>query len=91
MCRVGRTARYLNIGRALLLLAPSERDGMLAALSEAKIPLKQLKHNPAKVQSVGPALQALLSKSPELKVGHQGSAYECPPWTLANRKRQAVQ
>ena len=33
------------------------------------MPVKQLKHNPAKVQPVTPALQALLSKDAELKVG----------------------
>lgn len=38
-------------------------------LEEAKVPVKQLKHNPAKVQPVTPALQALLSKDAELKVG----------------------
>ena len=32
------------------------------------MPVKQLKHNPAKVQPVTPALQALLSKDAELKV-----------------------
>jgi hypothetical protein len=32
------------------------------------VPMKQLKHNPAKVQPVTPALQALLSKDAELKV-----------------------
>lgn len=37
-------------------------------LEEAKVPMKQLKHNPAKVQPVTPALQALLSKDAELKV-----------------------
>lgn len=37
-------------------------------LEEAKVPVKQLKHNPAKVQPVTPALQALLSKDQELKV-----------------------
>ena len=34
--RVGRTARYLASGRALLLLLPSEREGMLKMLEEAK-------------------------------------------------------
>ncbi len=55
-------------GRALLLLLPSEREAMLAQLGEAKVPLKQIKPNPAKQQAVTPALQALLSKDQELKV-----------------------
>lgn len=41
---------------------------MLGALEAAKIPIKQIKPNPSKQQPVGPALQALLSKSVELKV-----------------------
>jgi ATP-dependent RNA helicase DDX10/DBP4 len=65
--RVGRTARYMASGRALLLLAPSERDGALRALERANVPIRQTRHNPSKVQRIGPALQALLSKSPELK------------------------
>ncbi|EFN51307.1 hypothetical protein CHLNCDRAFT_28229, partial [Chlorella variabilis] len=65
--RVGRTARYMSSGKGLLLLVPSEKEGMLAQLEEAKVPMKQLKHNPSKVQPVAPALQALLSKDGELK------------------------
>lgn len=55
-------------GRSLLVLLPSEREAMLAALEAARVPLKPLKINPGKTQPVGPALQALLSKSAELKV-----------------------
>ncbi|KAF5838490.1 P-loop containing nucleoside triphosphate hydrolase protein, partial [Dunaliella salina] len=65
--RVGRTARYMSAGRALTLLMPSEQKGMLAQLEEAKVPIRQIKINPAKQQPIGPALQALLSKSVELK------------------------
>lgn len=65
--RVGRTARYTSSGHSLLLLVPSEKEGMLAALAEAKVPIKGLKHNPEKLQAVTPALQALLSKDTELK------------------------
>ena len=55
-------------GRALLFLAPSEREAMLAQLAAAGVPVKPIRQNPAKVQHVGPALQALCSKSAELKV-----------------------
>jgi hypothetical protein len=71
--RVGRTARYLAAGRALLLLAPCEKEGMLAALEEAKVPIKVIRHNPAKMQPVGPALQ----------VGGRGTA----PGRGARRRR----
>lgn len=68
--RVGRTARYMAAGRALMLLTPSEKGGMLDALEEAKVPVKSLKVNPDKQQPVTPALQALLSKDITLKVRH---------------------
>ncbi len=60
--------RYTSAGRALLLLTPREAEGMRGALSEAKIPVKTIKINPAKQQPIGPALQALLSKNTQLKV-----------------------
>ena len=49
-------------GRALLLLLPSEREAMLAALAAAAVPLKAIQHNPAQGQPVGPARQALCAK-----------------------------
>ena len=57
-------------GRSLLVLLPSEAEAMVAALQGAKVPLQQTKVNPSKTaQSLTPALQSLMSKSPELKVG----------------------
>ena len=51
------------------MLLPSEREAMVKLLTEAKIPIQATKVNPSKTgQSLTPALQALLSKSPELKV-----------------------
>ena len=41
---------------------------MLAALKEAKVPLKAIKQNPERTQPITQALQALLSKSQDLKV-----------------------
>lgn len=35
--RVGRTARYMAAGRALMLLTPGEHAGMVEALAEAKV------------------------------------------------------
>lgn len=66
--RVGRTARYTAAGKGLLLLLPSEREGMLAALQGARVPIRELRQNPDKVQSVLPAVQAMLSKDHELKL-----------------------
>jgi hypothetical protein len=45
---------------------------MLAALSAGKVPVKPIRINPAAQQSISPALQALLSRSVELKVGRGG-------------------
>ena len=65
--RVGRTARYTHAGKGLLLLLPSECDGMIQDLKDGKIDLKCLKYNKEKIQPVSPALQALLSKDAEVK------------------------
>jgi ATP-dependent RNA helicase DDX10/DBP4 len=71
--RVGRTARFTSAGRSLLLLLPSERDAALAALTAARVPLAALRHNPAHVSPISPALSALVSKSTELKAFAQGA------------------
>eukprot|EP00899_Mesostigma_viride_P026893 jgi/Mesvir1/7389/Mv19190-RA.1 len=64
--RVGRTARYVAGGKALLFLQPSER-AFLGKLEAAKVPLQLLKINPKHLKPVTPALEALLSKDAELK------------------------
>lgn len=53
----------MSAGRALLLLLPSERQAMLDQLEAAKIPLTQIKPNPAKQQAVSPALQVRASRA----------------------------
>ena len=76
ICRcIDRIGSCLAGGKALLLLVPSEQEAMLAKLKASNIPIKQSKVNPNKTQSITGALQALLSKHPELKVGH---AAVCP-------------
>lgn len=55
-------------GKSLLMLLPSEKEGMLQLLEERNIPINPLKINPNKTQPIGPALQAMLSKNNELKV-----------------------
>ena len=52
------------------MLLPSEAAGMKAALAASKIPVKPTSVNAASSsEQLTPALQALLSKTPELKVG----------------------
>ncbi|KAJ3035049.1 ATP-dependent RNA helicase dbp4 [Rhizophlyctis rosea] len=65
--RVGRTARYESHGQALMLLAPSEEKGMVAALEKKKVPIEKIKINPSKTTSIAGQLQAYCSQSPELK------------------------
>jgi ATP-dependent RNA helicase DDX10/DBP4 len=69
--RVGRTARYKNRGRALLLLLPNEATGMLPLLHEANMPIVEKHMNPNKQQSVQRKLQALLAGDAELKLNAQ--------------------
>lgn len=71
--RVGRTARYTYAGKGLLLLLPSECDGMMQDLKDGKVELKCLKYNKEKIQPVSPALQALLSKDADVKTIAQKS------------------
>lgn len=64
--RVGRTARFNAGGRSVAFFMPSEMK-MLMQLEEAKIPVKVIKANASKLQSVSAPLAALLSKDPDLK------------------------
>ncbi|KAM4549402.1 putative ATP-dependent RNA helicase DDX10 [Odontesthes bonariensis] len=65
--RVGRTARYKEGGEALLLLLPSEEQGMLAQLQEKKVPINKIQVNPDKLQSIQQKLQAFLAQEKEQK------------------------
>eukprot|EP00904_Undaria_pinnatifida_P012187 jgi/Undpi1/8099/HiC_scaffold_24.g10571.m1 len=68
--RVGRTARYNSGGRALLMLLPSEEEGMLSRLKPKNIPIKKLTINPDKVRmagSVGKKASALVASDPDKK------------------------
>ncbi|XP_042066577.1 DEAD-box ATP-dependent RNA helicase 32-like isoform X1 [Salvia splendens] len=64
--RVGRTARYLSGGRSVLFLAPSETK-MLDKLQEKKIPIRIIKANTKRLESVSGSLAALLVKYPNLQ------------------------
>ena len=64
--------RYPNVcpaeGKALMFLLPSEQEAMLRRLAAKNIPINGIKANPSKTQEITGSLQALLSKTPELKV-----------------------
>eukprot|EP00118_Oscarella_pearsei_P005245 m.23873 g.23873 ORF g.23873 m.23873 type:complete len:685 (+) comp28544_c1_seq3:30-2084(+) len=65
--RVGRTARFEKDGHALLFLMPSEKEGMLEALEEKRIPVEELRINPKKVFSVTSKLSAFCAQDTALK------------------------
>lgn len=65
--RVGRTARYDAGGHAILLLAPSEKEGMLKELQVKKVPIEEIKVNPSKTMSIKNQLASICSQSPDMK------------------------
>ncbi|KAG1769818.1 DEAD-domain-containing protein [Suillus occidentalis] len=65
--RVGRTARYESSGSGLLLLMPSEEQGMKAALEKKSIKIENIKIRPSKTQNIQNQLQKLSFQEPEIK------------------------
>ena len=66
--RVGRTARFLNKGRALLFLTPNEKDGMFELLSARnKVPIAKTEINPSKIVHINNTVRALVSQEQKLK------------------------
>jgi ATP-dependent RNA helicase DDX10/DBP4 len=65
--RVGRTARYAKGGHALLLLLPSEEQGMLEALKARGIEIPTIKIRASKTLSIKDQLQRLAFQDPDLK------------------------
>merc|ERR1711933_451852 len=51
----------------MILLLPSEKEGMLLRLEENKIPIKVIKMNSDKKKVITPSIQALVSKIRDLK------------------------
>ena len=65
--RVGRTARYDSAGKGLLLLLPSEEEGMLAALEKKGVKIENINIRESKTQSIQNQLQNLAFQDPEIK------------------------
>ncbi|VDB87171.1 unnamed protein product [Peniophora sp. CBMAI 1063] len=65
--RVGRTARYQSHGRGLLLLCPSEEEGMVRKLGERGVSVEKIKVRGSKTQSIENQLQNLAFQDPEVK------------------------
>ena len=65
--RVGRTARFHAGGRSLLLLLPSEQNGMMKVLTDANIPLKKINMNPNKAISISQKAASIVASNPNIK------------------------
>ncbi|XP_016059067.1 PREDICTED: probable ATP-dependent RNA helicase DDX10 isoform X3 [Miniopterus natalensis] len=65
--RAGRTARYKEDGEALLILLPSEEEGMVRQLLQKKVPVKEIKINPEKLIDVQKKLESFLAQDQDLK------------------------
>merc|ERR1712224_556079 len=65
--RVGRTARYTKAGRALMMILPSEKVGMLCRLNDSNLPIKLIHIDYNKITFVTNKLQVLLAKNNKLK------------------------
>ena len=65
--RSGRSARNGKNGKNLLILTPSEEEGMLKRLNARNIEPKKLNIKESKMRSITNNLQSLLFQDPELK------------------------
>ncbi|KAI8343512.1 P-loop containing nucleoside triphosphate hydrolase protein [Chlamydoabsidia padenii] len=65
--RAGRTARFDAEGHALLMLVPTEKDGMLEELKNKKVPIEEIKIKSNKQQSIRTQLQSFCFQDPEIK------------------------
>jgi len=65
--RVGRTARYESKGKGLLVLCPSEEEGMKVALGRKALEVNEIKIRQSKTQNIENQLQNLAFQDPEIK------------------------
>lgn len=65
--RVGRTARYEAKGQALMLLCPTEEEGMVKAMAEKKVVVNKIKIKESKTTTIQSQLQSFMFQDPELK------------------------
>lgn len=65
--RVGRTARYKAEGKGLILLTPSEQEGMEARWKEKGIEVKTIKIKESKMGNLRQQMQNFAFREPEIK------------------------
>ncbi|KAL5594109.1 hypothetical protein BROUX41_001157 [Berkeleyomyces rouxiae] len=65
--RVGRTARYESVGKAIMFLDPSEEEGFLKRLEHKKIPIQKVHAKEKRKRRIVEKLQSMAFQSPDLK------------------------
>lgn len=86
--RVGRTARASAVGQSLLILLPSEEEGMLRQLRIHKIPIERIQVDPRKVVDMQRKIEAHLASDADLKGSAQRAfnAYLKSTYLLKDKK-----
>ncbi|XP_055303987.1 probable ATP-dependent RNA helicase DDX10 [Sitodiplosis mosellana] len=69
--RAGRTARNTAHGESLLVLLPSEEEGMVKELTDRKIPINKIHVDPKKMFTPRAKIEAFLAQNKELKESAQ--------------------
>lgn len=69
--RAGRTARHTAHGESLLILLPSEEEGMIKELTDRKITVNKIHVDPKKMFSPRAKIEAFLAQNRELKESAQ--------------------
>ena len=86
--RVGRTARHSAVGQSLLVLLPSENEGMLKQLRVHRIPIDKITVDPKKMIDMQRKIEAHLASDSELKASAQRAflAYIKSTFLLKNKE-----
>jgi len=86
--RVGRTARYDTGGESLLMLLPSEEEGMMKQIKANKIPISKIEINPNKMFGIEKKMAAHLASDNNLKESAQRAfqSYIKSVYLMKNKK-----
>ncbi|XP_065364289.1 probable ATP-dependent RNA helicase DDX10 [Calliphora vicina] len=86
--RAGRSARNKTRGECLLVLMPSEEEGMIEELNRKFLSLRKIHIDPKKLFSPRAKIEAYLAQNPELKASAQRAfvAYIKSVFLMKNKK-----
>ncbi|XP_061388083.1 probable ATP-dependent RNA helicase DDX10 [Musca vetustissima] len=86
--RAGRSARNKTRGESLLVLLPSEEEGMIEELGKKSISVRKILIDPKKLFSPRAKIEAYLAQNPELKASAQRAfvAYIKSVFLMKNKK-----